>query len=202
MKIGWNFTRHGGIITRMPRNLAYPLVLLAAALAACASPPPPGQTGIGTLQLRERIDIEPGKATARLQYGRIVASNAVQEHDPFCVFEIDSVRPHAQSVPPGQFRVTAMSHSVSSIASLRPGPVDTWSVRRVLNDDDMPTHLYYKTSFRLSNTDPQAIPQVRTLTCMSNQNMPGTAVFMRHLTPAEIREALGNWFILNLDLRA
>lgn len=186
----------------MTRNLVYLLVVPAALLAACATPPIADQPVVGWLQLHEPLTIEPGSATARLQYGRVVASNAVQEHDPFCVFETDSVRSVAQTVAPGRFGVISVSHSVSSIAGMQSAPFGAFTARRVRNDDDMPTHLYYKTRFRLSNPDPQASPQVLGLTCMSNQNMPGTAVFMRHLTPAEIRDALGKLFTLTLDIRA
>jgi hypothetical protein len=37
------------------------------------------------------------------------------------------------------------------------------------------------------------------MTCQSNQMAPGVAI-MRHLTVAEIRQALGSIFSLNLNL--
>ncbi len=186
----------------MLRLPAFSLALLAVLLTACAHAPGPATTSLGTLQLRETLNIEPDAATVRLQYGRIVARNAVQEHDPFCVFEVDTVRPVIQSVPPGQFRIVAISRSVETIAGMPaalpifPAP---WRARRVaFSDDDSPTHIYFKTTFRLQDSQPIASPPVRALTCMSNQNAPGNASLMRHLTLAEIRGALGTWFTLNL----
>ena len=185
----------------MLRNLAYLLIVPTFLLAACASPPAVNRIGIGSLQLRQPLAIEAGRASVHLQYGRPVASNAVQEHDPFCVFEVETVLPRAQEVTPGRYEIIAITHSVSSIAGLSDDPF-AWRTRRVRNDDDMPTNIYYKTTFRLSNPSRETSPQVRTLTCMSNQNVPGSHVFMRHLTPAEIRDALGGGFTLNMQSRA
>jgi hypothetical protein len=187
-------------IPKSDRLLAYLLIVPTVLLTACASPPAVTQAGIGSLQLRQPLAIEAGRASVHLQYGRPVASNAVQEHDPFCVFEVESVLPLAQTVAPGRFEIIAITHSVSSIAELSDDPF-AWRTRRVRNDEDMPTHIYYKTTFRLSNLTRETNPQVRTLTCMSNQNTPGSHVFMRHLTPAEIRDALGGGFTLNLQSR-
>lgn len=180
----------------MPRLSMTALVLLAALLlSACASAPGPSARSLGSLQLHDMLKIEPDAATVRLQYGRIVANNAVQEHDPFCVFELDTVRPDVQTVQPGTFSIIAVSRSVETFSgmpvmpSLRP-------LRRVsFGDDDGPTHIYFKTIFRLQD----ARQAVRALTCMSNQNAPGNANFMRHLTLTEIRGALGAWFSLSLE---
>ncbi len=185
------------MITRMRRlaafYLALPYFVALAALSACAGRPDSGARELGSLQLREALSIEAGAATARLQYGRIVARNAVQEHDPFCVFEIESVRSENQTVAPGDFAIVAISRSIETIAGMPVSP-SGWLNRRVsLGNDDSPTHIYFKTAFRLR--DP--LQSVRALTCMSNQNAPGNAL-MRHLTLAEIRAALGERFTLNL----
>jgi hypothetical protein len=177
---------------------AHTLTLLPVALllTACASGPGVGQTALGELRLDRTLPIEPNAATARLQYGRIVARNAVQEQDPFCVFEIDSVSPTAQTVSPGRFEITAVTRSVETLAGMAPLR-STWQVRRVsFGDDDGPTHIYYKTTFRLRD----GVQPVRALSCMSNQNASGIPI-MRHLTSGEIRAALGDWFTLRLDYR-
>jgi hypothetical protein len=187
------------MITRMQLQSA-PCLILLSVLAACASPSHNGASdtvtrSIGALQLREALHIEPDSATVRLQYGRIVARNAVQEQDPFCVFEIETVHPDIQVVAPGQFRITAVNRSVETFAGLPLFPYvrTAWHNRRVsFGDDDGPTHIYYKTTFRLHD-DRQP---VSALTCMSNQNAPGNASSMRHLTLPEIRGALGAWFVL------
>jgi hypothetical protein len=197
--IGWNLTRHGRIITRMPRLSARPslflLILLVVLLSACASKPGPNSRNLGVLQLHETLRVEPDAATVRLQYGRIVANNAVQEHDPFCVFELNTVRPDAQTVPPGQFDIVAVSRSVETFAGMPVLPFSPMLRRVSFGDDSGPTHIYYKTTFRLRD----AQRPVRALTCMSNQNAPGNANFMRHLTLSEIRAALGSGFTLRLE---
>jgi hypothetical protein len=189
-------TAHAALALIMKHLLStWLLILLAAVLASgCAGTgeAPPRGLDRGILHLRAPLEIPPGAATARLQYGRVVASNAVQEHDPFCVFELDTVSPQAQTVSPGRFRITAIGHSVETIAGM-PAP------RPVLlsfDDDGSPSHLYFKTIFRLRD---DALP-VRALTCMSNQMAPGIAPFMRHLSLEEIRGALGDLFTLELGV--
>jgi hypothetical protein len=172
-------------------------LILLAGLYGCSTTPDATAYPVGRLQLHDRLQIEPDAATARLQYGRIVARNAVQEHDPFCVFEIDTVRPETQVVQPGEFAITGISRSVETIAGmpvLPPFSSFRPALRISFGDDDSPTHIYYKTTFRLRD----AQQPVRALTCMSNQNAPGNANFMRHLTLTEIREALGTRFSLHL----
>ena len=179
------------MITRMQVLTLLCLILLAS-LYGCSTTPDATAYPVGRLHLHDRLQIEPDAATARLQYGRIVARNAVQEHDPFCVFEIDTVRPETQVVQPGEFAITSISRSVDTFAGMPVLP--RYALRVSFGDDDSPTHIYYKTTFRLRD----AHQPVRALTCMSNQNAPGNANFMRHLTLAEIRGALGTRFSLHL----
>lgn len=191
-------------MTRIP-TLPYTTllaVLLTGLLSACANTGGTPSPDLGTLQLRETLNIEPDAATARLQYGRIVARNAVQEQDPFCVFELDTVRPETQIVQPRQFRIVAIWQSIETIASMPAFPF-SWQTRRVVSSMDSggPSHIYYKTHFRLQDVQQPATPPVRALTCMSNQAAPGNAAIMRHLTLPEIRAALGSWFSLSLEMQ-
>jgi hypothetical protein len=189
----------------MPRLSTSPRTALLLALAAilstaCANTPGPAAPDLGSLQLREPLQIEPDAASARLQYGHIVARNAVQEQDPFCVFEIDTVRAEPQIVAPGRFHITAISRSIDTIAAL-PEVTSGWQIRRVRfggGGDGPPTNIYYKTIFRLRDVTAQSPTPVHALICMSNQNAPGNASRMRHLTLPEIRGALGAWFTLQL----
>jgi hypothetical protein len=170
-----------------------PALLSLAMLSGCADTPQAVPSfNYGRLALNQALTIPPNAATVRLQYGRVVASNAVQEHDPFCVFEIDTVAAGEQTVRPGHFAITRIGRSIETIAGL----TTLRRVRAVFGDDSGgPSHLYYKTIFRLQD---EAQP-VRALTCMSNQLAPGIAI-MRHLTPAEIRQALGG--IITLEFPA
>jgi hypothetical protein len=186
----------------MPRHLYLAPLALAVLLSACANRPALDQPVMGALNLHTPLRIEPDAATIRLQYGQVVARNAVQEHNPFCVFEVENVRTEAQAVMPGRFEIVSISRSVESIAGLPPAPYAGLLRRVNFGDDDAPSHLYYKTIFRLRGT-PQVSDSAHThpvtaraLTCMSNQYMPGNP-FMRHLTLGEIRTALGTLFSFN-----
>jgi hypothetical protein len=167
-------------------------LLLVSSLAACAGGPEVRQP-MGSLSLEMPVSIPPGAATLRLQYGRVTAFNAVQEQDPFCVFELETVSDRPQAVAPATFPITAMSRSVETFAGM---PVLPFHVVRVSmgQDDGGPSQIYYKTTFRLA-PNPQG---ARSLACMSNQYMPGIAI-MRHLSLGEMRQALGAYFTLDLS---
>ncbi len=143
-----------------------------------------------TVQLNRPLTIPADAATVRLQYGRIVPRNSVQEHDPFCVVELDTVRPEPQTLQPGRFEVWRVTRSIDPVSAAVPSPL--LKVRHVEDDGD-PTFLYYVTAFRLR--DP-AQPNLRGMRCAWNQMAPGNRALMRHLTLAEIRSALGGWITL------
>lgn len=166
--------------------------VLVMFLAGCANTPV-GSSPEGHLRLNESLTIPPESASVRLQYGRVVASNAVQEHDAFCIFELNTRAEVAQQVASGRFAITRVARSVETLAGL-----PAWRPMRVALGDDGggPTHIYYKTTFSLAGVGEPA----RSLTCMSNQNAPGIPI-MRHLTLAEIRQALGTLFTLELTVR-
>lgn len=182
----------------MPR-FALPIIFLLGASLARAdwgpeSPYYAYPAGF-TLRLNQPLTVPAEAATVRLQFGRTVPSNGVQEVEPHCIFELDTVRDTPQTVVPQDMQVTAVRRSISTFAGM---PVWPWvgvGFRRVgLHDDGGPSHIYYKTEFRLTS---RAQPEVRSLTCQSNQMAPGIAI-MRHLTLPEIRQALGDWFTLRL----
>lgn len=169
------------------------LTLITCFLAGCSGAsnvhPDPAY---GRLILHQAVTIPAGAATLRLQYGRATASNAVQEQDPFCIFEIETVSATPQSVPPGSFPITDISRSATAFSGM-----PALGFAPSFRNDDGPSQIYYKTVFRLAD----AHGSVRALACMSNQNTSGNAPFMRHLTPAEIRGALGQDFTLELHGR-
>lgn len=171
-------------------------VTLSAAilLAGCAHTPDPlAGADRGRVVLNQPLTIPPDAATVRLQYGQVVAFNAVQEHDPFCVFELNTVTPGPQTVHPGSFAITRVSRSVETFAGMPVFP-GFRTLRVGFGDyDGGPSHIYYKTQFLLGDGD----QGVRALTCMSNQMAPGIPI-MRHLTLAEMRQALGSLLSLQL----
>ncbi|MEW6678414.1 MAG: hypothetical protein AB1421_10875 [Pseudomonadota bacterium] len=177
------------------------LILFPAVLATGCAHPPEHTPPIGRLNLNAPLTIPAGAASVRIQYGRTTAFNAVQEHDPFCVFEIDAVADSPRILPPAGFDVLTLERSVSTFAGL---PIMPYHTRRVVfGPDDLPTHIYFKTRFMLASDarNAQAATPERALglTCMSNQHMPGIAI-MRHLSLADIRGALGDLFTLELHV--
>lgn len=172
------------------------VVSLSMLLGSCASlqSPDPASpyyayaTG-WTAQLHRPLTIPPDAATVRLQYGEIVPRNGVQEQDPYCVMELNTVSAEPQVLRPGRFEVWRVTRSVETIAA-RASPY--MKVGHTLSDPG-PSFLYYKTEFRLR--DP-AQPDVRSITCAWDQIAPGNRALMRHLTLAEIRRALGSWITL------
>lgn len=166
-------------------------LFVALALTACAGVPE-GALPIGHVQVRSPLEIPAGAATLRLQYGRPVAFNAVQEQDPFCVFELETVSDRPQAVAPARFDIRAIRRSVETFSGMPVLPVRFMRVG--LGDDDGPSQIYYKTAFLLG-PNPQG---ARSLTCMSNQYMPGIPI-MRHLSLGEMRGALGSHISLELD---
>ncbi len=169
-------------------------------LAGCASQP--GTVAApdhGRLTLLSALTIPPESASVRLQYGQPVARNGVREYDPFCVFEIETVSDSPRTVRPDAFLITRIGHSIGTLADAlasMPHVVPRFPLapmRVGLSDNDLPSHIYYKTLFWLRS---ERQPGVRLLACMSNQNMPGVYPMMRHLTLREIREALGPGFRL------
>ncbi len=143
-----------------------------------------------TVRLERPLTIPGGAATVRLQYGRVVPRNSVQEHDPFCIVELETVRETAQTLHPGRFEVWRITRSVDPVsAALRTPFVRT----RLIEDDGDPTFLYFVTAFRLRDPDQ---PALRGMRCAWNQMAPGNRQVMRHLTLAEIRSALGGWMTL------
>lgn len=160
---------------------------LLAALGGCAGLSDHDGGTRWTVELSRPLTIPADAATVRLQYGEVVPANSVQEHDPFCVIELETVRPHPQTLQAGRFEVLRVTRSVNPVAAAgAPQAV-------ALFFDGSPTFLYYITEFRLR--DP-AQPTLRGMRCAWNQMAPGNRSLMRHLTLDEIHAALGGWMRL------
>ena len=176
------------------KRIGIGLVLLLGGCAGLGSPDPASPyyaySSGWTVQLNRPLTIPPDAATVRLQYGRIVPRNSVQEQDPFCVVELDTVRAAPQVLQPGRFEVWRVTRSINPVtAGATPGLVKA----RYVDDDGDPSFLYFITEFRLRDS---AQPELRALRCAWNQMAPGNRALMRHLTLDEIRSALGGWITL------
>ncbi|MDD4880469.1 MAG: hypothetical protein PHX10_02735 [Gallionellaceae bacterium] len=174
-------------------------IVLPALLGACADQPgrEPGSqyyaypAGL-TVSLERALAIPPGEATVRLQYGHTVARNGVQETDPYCILELGTVSDAAQTVPPGSFRITRSQRRVEAFSGM---PVMFAPLfGGGIGEDGGPSQIYYITEFRLHS---DAQPDVRSLTCQHDQGTGGVGI-PRHLTLAEMRQALGGYFVLDL----
>lgn len=169
------------------------LVLLLGGCRSLDSPNPASPyfayTTGWVVRLDRPLTIPPDAATVRLQYGEIVPRNSVQEHDAYCVVELNTVSPNPQILKPGRFKVWRVTRSVETVAAA-PSPFIKVGY---VQDDSGPSLLYYKTEFHLR--DP-AQPNLRSMTCAWDQMAPINRTFMRHLTLNEIRSALGNWITL------
>jgi len=149
---------------------------------------PPGWV----VRLNRPLQIDPGAATVRLQYGRIVPRNSVQEQDPFCIVEVNTLSAETQTLQPGRFEVVRVTHNVSSI-TVAASPYINPGYRKVGFGGDSPSFLYFITTFRLQDANQ---PNIRSMTCAWNQMAPGNRSLMRYLTLDEIRSALGDWITL------
>jgi hypothetical protein len=151
---------------------------------------PPGWAA----QLNRELPINPGSATVRLQYGRIVPRNGVQEQDPFCILEVNMVSSQVQMVQPGRFEIVQVSRNVSEITAAASPRMNSGFIKTAMGGGyDDPSFLYFITLFRLRDA---AQPDVRSLRCAWNQMAPGNRALMRHLTLDEMRQALGDWITL------
>ena len=175
------------------KAIATGLALLLAGCASLESPDPASPyyayTSGWAVRLNQPLTIPRDAATVRLQYGEIVPRNGVQEYDPYCVVELNTVSAEPQILKPGQFEVWRVTRSVEILAAAASPFVKT----RYVFDDTAPSFLYYKSEFHLR--DP-AQPNLRSMTCAWDQMAPGNRAFMRHLTLDEIRSALGSWITL------
>ena len=125
----------------------------------------------------------------RLQYGGIVPRNGVQEQDPYCVVELNTVSGKPQTLKPGRFEVWQVTRSVDTLAAA-PSPFIKASFS---GDDTGVPPQYFKTEFRLRSA---LQPNIRSMTCAWNQMGPNNPLLMRPLTLGEIRGALGDWITL------
>lgn len=169
------------------------LVLLLGGCASLESPDPASPyyaySSGWVVRLNQPLTIPRDAATVRLQYGGIVPRNGVQEHDAYCVVELNTVRAEPQTLQPGRFEVWRVTRSVETLAVSAPPFIKAAFVY----DDMSPSRLYCKTEFHLRDT---AQPNIRSMTCAWGQMAPGNRALMRHLTLGEIRDALGGWITL------
>lgn len=176
------------------------ILVLALVVAGCQAPsrypvdspwyqPPAGSE----LVLNEAVEIPPGSATLRFQFGRIV--HGVNEFETNCVFELTTVRDAPQRVAPDTFRVTRVRSGSSIHRAARPAA--GWLKARFVSDDAGPIRYYYQTEMFLHS---ERQPQVLMMTCQHAWDTGGFSnlALQRPPTVAEMRQAFGAYFTLRL----
>lgn len=163
------------------------LVLTAAALQGCliavsgtfGSYPAPAVE----LRLTKPLQIPPGTAHVTFQDGQIVG--AADRYRPYCEFEIDTLAEGPLEVPPGGFEVykTGYRRLADELAGIPAFPALRWDC----SDD-----VYYETRWQLRS---RHYPTARVLVCREVFNACGPG---RYPGPAEIHQALGTWFELEM----
>lgn len=143
----------------------------------------------GRLVLNHALEIPANWATVRLQSGKIVAFGQVQEQEPHCIVEMDTVRSEPQRIEPDTFNIVRVQRSISQLAG-----ASGFFIRAAHASDTQPTQMFYRTTFILKS-DKQ--PWVLRMACQSDQYAAGIGI-PRQLSVPEIRRALGN--ILTLEL--
>lgn|GEM_PF-6149684 len=169
----------------------HPLLLSILALSACATAPCPDTaqehfSGGMTVHLERPLPLPADSTSLRIQSGRIVAANAVQETEPHCIFEVEDLHAEARVLAPARITVTGVQRGVSTFPGIHLSPAG-FGRHGAAN-------LYFYTEFRL-RADPPL--RARTLFCQINQAHAGIP---RHLGLDEIRLALGT--LLRLELPA
>jgi hypothetical protein len=179
------------------KNWIAPLSLTL--LAGCQSAPP---RDVGSLyraapnglhiRLERPLNIPSDSATVRLQFGHPVASNAMQDTEPYCTFELSTVSDKPQPVEPDIFQVTKIEQRIQDFAGMPVWP--TAGMLGLFGRGSGPSQIYYVTQFRLAADHDS---HVRSLSCQSNQSSL-TPPQQRHLTLDEMRGAVGDYFRFEL----
>lgn len=143
----------------------------------------------GRFVLNHTLEIPANWATARLQSGKVVSFGHVQEQEPHCIVELNTVRAEPQHIEPDTFIIVRVQRSISELAA-----ASGFFIRAAFVSDNRPTQMFYKTAFTL-RSDKQ--PGVLRMTCQSDQHAAGMGI-PRHLSVPDIRRALGNIFTLEL----
>ena len=143
----------------------------------------------GRFILNHALEIPANWATARLQSGKVVAFGHVQEQEPHCIVELNTVRAEPQRIEPDTFIIVRVQRSISELAA-----ASGFFIRAAFAGHIRPTQMFYKTAFTLRSDKK---PGVLRMICQSDQYAAGMGI-PRHLSVPEIRRALGNIFTLEL----
>jgi len=164
--------------------LCFGLTLLAGCQTVPSVHPYSAPAGL-QIELNRPLTVPAESATVRLQSGRTVATNAVQETEPYCIFELNTVRETPQPVAPEHFDVIRVEHRIQDFSGMPVNPM-----QGLFGRDNGPSQIYFITEFQLAAGKNG---RVRSLSCQSNQSSY-TPPQRRHLTLKEMQGAVGDYF--------
>lgn len=142
---------------------------------------------IQRIRLEHPLPVPSGEASVRLQQGRIVARNGVEETEPYCILEINTVSEGHLTIQAGPILITRTQHRVETFSGMPVLALPLFSGLSGRNDG--PSQIYYITSYSLQSARQ---PDVRSLTCQHNQAAAGSTN-PRHLTRPEMQQAVGGF---------
>lgn len=184
---------HKHIMMKMVKIFTiYSFVLL---LSACNPVPDmrrdsPYFTGFvgSTISLNRPLEIAPEKASVYMQWGKVMNFNALERYQPYCKFEIKTIKRQAQTVNADQFNIVRAIRDREMVGAI---PQTVASLYNILSDDS-PTAAIYSTELFLYS---ERQPDVLRITC-SHWEDPADAT---HLTVNQIQAAMGS--ILTLQTK-
>lgn len=176
------------------------LVLLTLSLTACQSTAELPKTSpyfkipVGSyLVLNQALEIAPTSATVRLQFGQIISRFDTQDFEPTCVLESNNVDATAQRIEPDRFKIIRVRQGDNALSAQAQPPTGLISVStRFVSGGG---RQYFKTELFLRS---EKQPQVLAMTCQHAREAGSTLFELRPLTVAEIQQALGAYFTLQL----
>lgn len=138
------------------------------------------------LTLNKELVIPANLARVYLQGGQVIPANNVDRYSPNCSLEVRTIHTSAQIILPDKFKILGVKSDEEEASVARP----IYAARGFLSNDDGPvSHENWVTHFYLQSANQ---PDVFRLSCAHWEDPPEA----RHLTVAEIKSAMGNYFSL------
>lgn len=139
------------------------------------------------LILKQPLSIPADRASVYIQRGRIVPYNGRDTYYANCQFELNTLKPFAQTVDPDEFTVSKVTQYIRLNHLYEPGRM----YAQIGGKGDVSSKLYAWMIYLRSSRQ----PDVLRMTC-GRWDYPGAA---RQLTIQEIRNTLGDLFTLQLS---
>lgn len=137
------------------------------------------------LVLNKSVVIAPNLARAYFQYGQPVAKQAIEKYQPHCYLLLRTLSEQEQVIQPDTFIINQVQRDFIVSAN------HTFYASLVMDSLD-PSLVEYVNIYSLSSTRQ---PQVMSLNCLQW----GQSVDRLYPSVAEVRQALGAYFTLQLD---